>query len=192
MKIVFLDFDGVLNNNDFLMQCRKKNIPWGRGHIVPEAVKLVDDLCARTGAKVVISSTWRIPVTPGHKMGIIGETKADTLPVLREWLAGHGLRAAVIDATPDHAQGTVAWWVERGLEIEDWLNTHRAAGGEAVESVVILDDLDNMRPHLSRLVQTDDEIGLTQAHVERAVALLESSPEADARAAFGVAFGEAA
>jgi hypothetical protein len=187
MKIVFLDFDGVLNHTEFLMQCRKKDIPWGRDHIVPAAVKLVDDLCARTGAKVVISSTWRIPVTPGHRMGIVGKTKADTLPVLRAWLAGHGLRAEVIDATPDHAQGTVAWWIERGLEIEDWLNAHHKSGGEVVEGFVILDDLDNMEPHLGRLVQTDDEIGLTQAHVDRAVALLESTPEADARAAFGEA-----
>lgn len=187
MKIVFLDFDGVLNNNNFLMQCRKKNVPWGRGHIIPEAVKLVDDLCARTGAKVVISSTWRLPVTPGHKMGIIGETKADTLPVLREWLAGHGLRAEVIDATPDHAQGTGVWWVERGAEIEAWLFNHGVITGEPVDGFVILDDLDNMRPHLGRLVQTDNEIGLTQDHVDRAVALLESSPEADARAAFGEA-----
>lgn len=61
MKAIFLDVDGVLNSND---GCRK----WYRSHkrserwsqLEPEKIKLILDLVKRTGAKIILSSTWRL------------------------------------------------------------------------------------------------------------------------------------
>lgn len=55
MKIIFLDIDGVLNSEAYAL---------GRGKggmlgIDPEAVKIFDRIIDETGAKVVLSSSWR-------------------------------------------------------------------------------------------------------------------------------------
>jgi hypothetical protein len=53
MKVIFLDIDGVLN-------CKKTLNPRKLPYIVdPELLKCFESLLERTGAKVVLSSTWR-------------------------------------------------------------------------------------------------------------------------------------
>lgn len=56
MKIIFLDIDGVLNSEAYAL---------GRGKggmlgIDPEAVRIFDRIIESTGAKIVLSSTWRL------------------------------------------------------------------------------------------------------------------------------------
>ena len=53
MKVIFLDIDGVLN-------CRKTPNPRKLPYIVdPKLLKRFKRLVERTGAKVVLASTWR-------------------------------------------------------------------------------------------------------------------------------------
>jgi hypothetical protein len=53
MKIIFLDIDGVLN-------CKKTFNPRKLPYIIdPKLLKCLETLLERTGAKVVLSSTWR-------------------------------------------------------------------------------------------------------------------------------------
>ena len=52
--VVFLDIDGVLNNEKLLM----KN--GGADALDPESLKLVQELVEETGANIVITSTWRL------------------------------------------------------------------------------------------------------------------------------------
>jgi hypothetical protein len=53
MKVIFLDIDGVLN-------CKKTRNPRKLPYVVdPALVRRFKRLLARTGAKVVLSSTWR-------------------------------------------------------------------------------------------------------------------------------------
>src|ERR1700716_1837184 len=53
MKVIFLDIDGVLN-------CKNTPIPRKVPYIVDsELLKCFESLLERTGAKVVLSSTWR-------------------------------------------------------------------------------------------------------------------------------------
>jgi hypothetical protein len=56
--VVFLDIDGVLNNEKLL----KNN--GGIDAIDPESLKLVQELLEQTGANIVITSVWRI----GHSL----------------------------------------------------------------------------------------------------------------------------
>ena len=50
-KIIFLDVDGVLNCRDYIND--KTN------DIDPLKVQMIADLCDKTNAKVIITSSWR-------------------------------------------------------------------------------------------------------------------------------------
>ena len=51
MKVVFLDIDGVLNKENWMLN----KTPW----IEDEKISLIGKLCKKTGAKVVLSTNWR-------------------------------------------------------------------------------------------------------------------------------------
>lgn len=91
MKIIFLDFDGVLNsevwmksrfdiidNNDIDSQ-------YPFYEIDPNAIKNLNRIIEETGAKVVVSSTWRHGRTPEE---------------LSRILEFHNFKGEIIDTTP--------------------------------------------------------------------------------------------
>lgn len=93
-KICFLDIDGVLNSinffeeksqsrrwNEFKEKHENKHIAFGLANIDPKAVELLNKLTEVTGAKIVVSSSWRgdstlqaIFTLAGIKEPIYGET----------------------------------------------------------------------------------------------------------------------
>lgn len=147
MKVIFLDMDGVLNTQ----------ANWGkRGAeaLTPELVKRVSDLADRTGAVVVITSTWRV-IHP--------------LPTLQAWLTLNGFRdrTLIIGATPDFAR----FGQKRQDEIADWL--HHVY----VDKWVVLDDDtigDNEWDKVSgHFVKVDSRVGLSEENVKEAELILE-------------------
>lgn len=181
MQIIFLDIDGVLNHCDTRSPPPTPTEPRPLP-IAPECVARLNQLIAETGAKIVISSSWRLYV-PWQDLG----------PAL----ARHGLIAEVVGATPDLVNDTV-WlerWhlrtgapftyesLERGWEIREWLAAH-----PEVTSFVILDDCSDMAELKPWLVLTHPNTGLDDPDVERAKWLLDRSAEGlgiAARAALG-------
>jgi hypothetical protein len=158
-RYIFLDVDGVLNHRAYLIEAAEiynkgeSNETWHLKQLDGQAVARLDALLRRTGAKVVISSSWR---------GLVQ---------LPGWLRERGLSEAheIVGVTP-RIPGP------RGLEIQEWMTRHRVAP----EQIVILDDEDDMAHLAHRLVQTsfmDDDGGLRERHVERAVALFETKQE---------------
>ena len=85
MRVIFLDFDGVLNSDSFFRANDGRYVP---GALDPGAVARLTALVARTGAKVVIASTWRLDYT---------------LERIREILAKHGFVGEVIAANAARA-----------------------------------------------------------------------------------------
>ncbi len=164
MKVIFLDFDGVLNSDPWIWeQCKK---PGGQEKVLrevgPEFVALLNQLVERSGAKVVVSSSWRIIYTDDK---------------LQEILNTAGFKGEVIGSTkslfrrsPERIYSEEKQ-VERGEEIQVWLNEHTELG---VKSFVILDDSDDMS-HLRKthFVHTNPMEGLTQADVDKALTILE-------------------
>ena len=68
MKAIFLDIDGVLNYTQWYVSDRNPgNLNGQEGDIDPMCVERVLRICKETGAKVVISSDWRIS-WEGNKM----------------------------------------------------------------------------------------------------------------------------
>jgi hypothetical protein len=149
MKVIFLDFDGVLNSHAWFDAEPSPKID----EFDPACVARVDKICRRSGAVVVISSSWRSG-TPFHR--------------LADFLMAQGLQAKVVGTTPADYQEKFR---ERGDEIEEWISRNR----KNLESFVILDDDGDMGKLKKFLVQTDPKIGITDADVDSAVAILEET-----------------
>lgn len=183
MKIVFLDFDGVLNSHLFMMKerLRDPSTSGGVAGIDSEAVARLNAICARTGAVVVVSSSWRY----GHPLvelreilggaGFVGEV-IDTTPLPKDLIADqienvfdkHGPSAPLDVVTKEIALIAVSH--ARGAEIDRWLISN--AGTREVEAFVILDDDSDTDPHKDRHVKTSFSAGLRDEHVELAVEIL--------------------
>lgn len=157
-RVVFLDFDFVLNTMPYLAKVQahlygSAEFPDEGAMLDPEKVLLVQEICRRTGAVVVLSTAWRT---------------SDSLPVLRRYLSERGLTAPVVDQTPR------SWSGHRGREIEQWIEDN--VSDRANFRFVILDDRDDMEPNIANLVQTHpsgaEGEGLLPEHVERAVGIL--------------------
>lgn len=124
------------------MEQVEKEIPWGKDHIDPKNVLVLNYLLQRNpDVKIVISSTWRLPI------------KTEFLKV-KGWLEDI-INAPIIGCTP-HLD------VDRGLEIYEWLKDPLH---ESVDSILILDDNSDMDPLYPFLTQTDLFEGLTFSHL---------------------------
>jgi len=148
MKLIFLDFDGVMNNRQWALDAwDKHNNPY---LFDPKNVAALNRIIEQTGADIVISSSWR------HGWD---------LPKLREHLEEQGVKGKVLGATPTDMSGDV--WV-RGNEIDQWLKEH--TDGKAM--FVILDDDNDMEPHMDRHIHTSMKTGLTDEDAGKAIKML--------------------
>lgn len=59
MKVIFLDIDGVLNNNDYYER-RSKGLINNKHDIDELLISRVNDIVEATNAVIVVSSTWRL------------------------------------------------------------------------------------------------------------------------------------
>ena len=135
--MIFLDIDGVL------APIRR----WDRyGDLDPACIQVLNEIVARSGADVVVSSTWRY-----------GKTAAE----LQEMLQAQGFAGRVVATTPTGTPGA-----DRGEEIAAWLAEH------AVGGYVIIDDHVDMGDLRSHLVQTQPAHGLQPADAPRVIAML--------------------
>lgn len=156
MKVIFLDFDGVLNSHEF-MRARQEDILDCRREsdaLDPEAIARLNRLVAETGAVVVVSSSWRI---------------TRSVERLQQTLDERGFVGTVIDKTIDwYMCATRYEKQQRGDEIRMWLDEH-----PEVESFIVLDDSSDMDAVVERHIQTSLFTGgLQDDHVARAVAML--------------------
>ncbi len=150
--------DGVLN-------CRyTERLIFSFLFVSSEKIELLKQLVERTGAKIVLSSTWR------YGWADIDSGKEDTTDAkcfiaLKEELENYGLD--FLDYTPVMSEDMY----QRGTEIGMWLKLWK---GDYIDSFVILDDLNGryLRPYAGKLVQTSMARGLQQVHIDKAVNIL--------------------
>lgn len=146
MKVLFLDVDGVLNNDDWAWEMfNKYKIEVYRNNILyqPHLVQL-RRIINKTGAKIVVSSSWRkIP---------------SAYEDLKHWLKMYGME--VYSETP-YVGGI------RGDDIEAWLEKHKD-----VEEYAILDDDTDMGQCYGHLINTFYMEGLTPEMADRCIKML--------------------
>lgn len=145
-KLIFLDVDGVLNSVTYWKSLDEEE-KYSMFQIDRNAIKKLKRIVDKTGAEIVVSSTWR-------KFN-------EDMQVLVTRLSAYGL--SVMSKTP------VLYNKERGDEISAWFESHP----DFKDAVyVILDDDADMNVHMDRLVKTDYIYGLTNSKAERAIEML--------------------
>ena len=122
-------------------------------------IKLLKEIIDATGAKVVLSSTWRIGWF--DRDYDVHSRNAEDFTKLENKLSHFDI--TFLSRTPRLASGY------RGEEIKTWIDNWK---GEPVESFVIIDDDADMKPFMDRLVQTSFNKGLQQKNVDKAIKLL--------------------
>jgi hypothetical protein len=183
VKVVFLDVDGVLNSGEFLKGRHfdpdpAKSDDWyvealRLSYIDPKAIARLNRITDATGAKIVVSSSWRHYFIWGKG--------------LKEFFAKAGVKAEILGRTftdPDDVRKTLhrfgVWYdrVFRGHEIHAWIvDWNDQEDEDDVESIAILDDGTDMEYLSHRLVNTQFEVGLTDADADTAIALLNTPAE---------------
>lgn len=141
MKVIFLDFDGVMNSREW---CYANSSQYHLEPIDPKSAAVLDQIIEKTAARIVISSVWR----------------ADGVGACKRYLAKAGFKnhASVISRTGNGNLG-------RGAEIEDWLEESKSLGYDITHYVILDDDVFDMGTQLPKTVWIDRESGLTEAHL---------------------------
>lgn len=140
-KILFLDIDGVCNSAEW---AKAGNNLWHGTD--PALVKLVRKIIEQTKCEVVLSSTWRM--YPEARAVV----KRDV--------------CHFIDCTKDLQRGAKRGVVDRGYEVEEWLQRH-----PSVTQYAIIDDDADFHPY-QWLFKTTWEHGITEDIADAVIAHL--------------------
>jgi len=145
MKVIFLDFDGVIT------------LP-PKWRLNPDKIKWVRKIVDETGAKIVVSSSWRCDDVEKTIDSLKEEFKGKKVHKNIKWLVDN-----LYDVTP---------WVGlgggRGGQIQKWLNDHP----EVDNYVIIDDDGDMLDSQLYHFVETNYEHGLGESEAIYAIKIL--------------------
>ena len=161
MKAIFLDIDGVIATPtsvqlNYLLN-RGPERQWYDG----VALSYLGRLVSRTGAKVILSSNWRMGYTDGSSF------EQEIMRNLFEQLEAVG--APVVDCTPQLFDG------DRSCEVGAWLDGHPCEGW------VIFDDLAcfDMRPDVAQghLVLIEESDGIRYQHFRQALEIFGATEE---------------
>lgn len=151
MKILFLDFDGVITTYQ------------SKWKIDMNKVKIINNICDRTDAKIVVTSSWRIGyagvVTAFHES-------------LKQYFIKHeyeGIFKYIFDKFINNIVGmTDSVGTCRGNEIKFYINEHP----EVKNYVIIDDDSDMFDYQLFNFVQTDTYEGITERDAKLCIDIL--------------------
>lgn len=155
MKVIFLDFDGVITTAK------------SRWCLDNDKMLLLKRIVDATGAKIVISSSWRslslkdtisrITDTNDYFVGgnpfICPKSVVGITPVMRAFR---------------DSDENVTFSLPRGCEIKRYLDEHR----EIYDYVILDDDSDMLLCQKDNFIQTDGIEGLTESDVELAIEIL--------------------
>lgn len=160
MKVIFLDIDGVLNHDNWYVSKRYQDMQWDEDNeldIDPDCAERINKICEQTGAKIVITSDWRISwygtLTRLQRGGINTEY--------------------VIDKTPEFL------WIDipgfdksRGSEIETWINFNM----DINQNYVIIDDRTDFKPgQQEHFIHINPYCGITDDDMNKAINILNTN-----------------
>lgn len=161
--IVFLDIDGVLNSWEYLKGRDDNKIDtedtfnWYLSDISPKNVDIFNRIIIETKADIVISSSWR------HSRGDL------VIDVLKE----AGVLGKIVGFTPSLrcVRGQeILQWIEDFWQKFDDNNNYRPL--DFTKYVILDDDSDMLLWQKDNFVQTNNEVGITEEDVEKAIRIL--------------------
>ena len=166
-KIIFLDFDGVLNTEYHQRQLQFEGKIWQDKHgasFDPEAVKQLQAIVDKTHADIVIESSWKYlgleamqemwqdRQLPGRVIGITPSAISDNILLSTD--------LDVLDSSMLHC---------KGAEIASWLYDNNI---QDAPYAIIDDEYVILESQLPHLVLTNPYDGLTEELAMRAIGIL--------------------
>ena len=149
-KIIFLDFDGVLNTEHYQGLLQYQGEPWQNEYgalFDPNAVKQLKRIIDATDADIVVESSWKY----------LG------LDAMKELWKVRNLPGKIIDITPSLVGES------KGVEIASWLSEH---GKQDTRYVIIDDEYVILDSQLSHFILTNPYEGITEEQANRAISML--------------------
>ena len=149
-KIIFLDFDGVLNTEHYQGLLQYQGKPWQDEYgafFDPKAVKQLKRIIDATDADIVVESSWKY----------LG------LDAMKELWKVRNLPGTIIDITPS------LLGKNKGVEIASWLSKYAK---QDIRYVIIDYEyviLDSQLPHF---ILTNPYEGITEEQANRAISML--------------------
>lgn len=154
MKVIFLDFDGVITTEA------------SKWHLDTNKMLLVKRICDKTNAKIVISSSWRrFTLEDTFNMLSEYEQSGREVPfILRDYVIGITARMYAFKEGNVRAH----YGLPRGCEIRRYLTEH-----EDISNYVILDDdTDMLLEQAPCFINTNWGLGISEQDVEKAIEIL--------------------
>lgn len=160
MKITFIDIDGVLNNAEYYKNKSLHSHHRENSHFDSNNVNALNRIVESTGAKIVISSAWRL---------------LKSLDEIRNLFSDIGIKAEIIGATESLHYKDTFELAPRGLEILKWIRDHHRTLKGGLENYIIIDDEDDILDIQEKhFFQIDDKVGLTEANADEIIEFLNS------------------
>ena len=169
-KLIFLDIDGVMNSEKSFKDLYKvSKIPEVK-KLIPhlrcfcsdifgyDAVYYIDKLCKETGARIVISSTWRLGYTVKQlgRIFLYNGTNSD-------FVIGKTGRRHFINGSVSFRDEEILTYIEENYTKEEY---------KKLRYVVIDDDTYDLKRVESYLVNTDNKVGFTKKDYQKAYDIL--------------------
>lgn len=163
-KYIFLDIDGVIATDESLYEAGF----WG---LVSSKQDLLGGILDATGAKIVLSSSWR------------KSTLEDTIVYMNEQGFRFGDKIVGVTIRAYHyIQRGIHLSIPRGVEIKQWIDTHvhsdggknwdRKVYGVDYTYVILDDDTDILLEQKDNFIPVDSSIGLTYIQALTAIQVL--------------------
>ena len=165
-KYIFLDIDGVI--------ATPESVKSGLWALVDSKQVLLKDILQRTGAKIVLSSSWRKHTVP------------DTIKYMKEqgfWFADKIVGVTI--RAYQYVEKGIHLSMPRGAEIKQWIDTHvhsdngknwvKKQIGIDYQYVILDDDNDMLTNQFKHFVRCDSMIGLTIENAEQAIKILNTT-----------------
>ena len=149
-KIIFLDFDGVLNTEHYQGLLQYQGKPWQDEYgafFDPKAVKQLKRIIDATDADIVIESSWKY----------LG------LDAMKELWEVRNLPGTIIDITPS------LLGKNKGVEIASWLSKYAK---QDIRYVIIDDEYVILDSQLPNFILTNPYEGITEEQANRAISML--------------------
>ena len=172
-KIIFLDFDGVITTMA------------SRYSLDRYKCDLLQQVIDRTGAKIVVSSSWRED-TAEETIAELRKVPTHLKEFVPSWvddIVGVTIRAYRFIRKGEHLD------IPRGVEIKQWIDTHlhrdeegnyqRKQVGKDFQYVILDDDSDMLLEQADHFIRTDTYLGMSQEDAVRAVCILNGCSEQD-------------
>ena len=175
MKVLFLDIDGVLNSDRTLYEDIS---------LENDLIMNLKDIIDKTGAKIILSSSWRVIPTALQKL----MNRLDAFDLHLSGLTCEGVEVSFVEAmgfkpTKKYLDDRFGFEIsydkdpnkkyditfDRGAEILKWLCDH-----DDCKYVILDDDIEDIKPYFKpeAIIKTSYKTGLTKKDANKVIEAL--------------------